>query len=169
MKHYKYVGPKEIIKVTEMIPKGNIVSSPEDVLAWIEETNQQLDWDNCVVATFIIDRNGFLLIADRHSEHVACAGREDVLSAGEITLEKIDEKVSTPHITNQSTGYCPEPKSWPAVEYALNRAHIDHPGRFTTEFIFRRCEECGALNIVKDNWYVCLECNANLNEGWNIR
>ena len=35
--------------------------------------------------TFVIGVDGVLRVADRRSEHVACAGGGDVLSAGELT------------------------------------------------------------------------------------
>jgi len=162
MKHYTYAGPERIRKASEGLPKGKQILAQEDVIAWIEETHQELDYDQRVIATFVIDEEGFLAVADRHSEHVACAGGEAVLSAGELTFEIAEGKVSVPLATNQSTGYCPDPDSWPAVQRALDRAQIAHPDGFTTEFIFRRCKSCGTLNIIKDGWYVCAECDADL-------
>lgn len=38
---------------------------------------------------------------------------------------------------------------------ALDRTGVPHPGRFTTEVVFRRCERCGERNVVKDAWFVC--------------
>jgi hypothetical protein len=110
------------------------------MLEWIKETDQKLDDDSCVIATFVIDRDGLLRIADRHSEHVVCAGQQNVYSAGEITFEIANNKVSVSNITNQSTGYCLEPKSWRVVEKALDDASIAHPGQFTDQFIFRLCK-----------------------------
>ncbi len=118
--------------------------------------------------TFIIDVEGWLWIADRHSEHYACAAGGDVLSAGEMTFELQTGTISAVEITNQSLGYCPEPESWPSVENALNRAGISHPGGFTTAFIFRRCESCGAKNLVKDDWYCCALCGSELPRHWNF-
>ena len=108
------------------------------------------------------------MIADRHSEHVACAEQLDVLSAGEITFEISNDQVHFTWITNQSTGYCPEPESWPAVKNALDKAKISRPDEFSTKFIFRLCKKCNAINIVKDDWYVCIECDATLNNKWNF-
>jgi hypothetical protein len=34
-------------------------------------------------------------------------------------------------LTNQSTGYCPDHDSWPAVDRALGRVGVEHPDDFT--------------------------------------
>jgi hypothetical protein len=73
------------------------------------------------VATFVIDLNGDLLVADRRSEHVACAGGGPVLSAGEMFFLVEEDRVEVTDVSNQSTGYCPEPSSWPGVAAALDR------------------------------------------------
>lgn len=168
MKKYQYAGPEKILKSVEHFPKGKIVRSYQDVIDWVNSTKQELDYDRCVIATFVIDEDALLRIADRHSEHVACAGQLKVYSAGEITFEISEDKVSVPSVTNQSTGYCPEPDSWAEVEKALNDAGIEHPKQFTDEFIFRRCKKCGSINIVKDNWFVCVECDTELEKECNF-
>jgi hypothetical protein len=71
-------------------------------------------------------------------------------------------------VSNQSTGYCPEPASWPAVARALDAAGIAHPGRFTVAVIFRRCDACGERNLVKDDWFECAICGAPLASEWNF-
>jgi hypothetical protein len=71
-------------------------------------------------------------------------------------------------VTNQSTGFCPEPESWSVVATALDRAGIPQPGCFTQEIIFRRCPFCGQRNIVKDGWFVCGLCGADLPRHWNL-
>jgi hypothetical protein len=70
-------------------------------------------------------------------------------------------------VSNQSTGYCPEPESWPAVEAALNAIGVDHSGRFDPAIIFRLCS-CGQRNIVKDDNYVCPVCGSGLPRYWNF-
>ena len=80
------------------------------------------------------------------SEHVACAAGGPVLSAGEITF---DDECNVPEISNQSTGFCPEPESWSTVERALDRVGIEHPGGFTIAVVFRLCPKCHERNIVK--------------------
>jgi len=71
-------------------------------------------------------------------------------------------------IDNQSTGYCPEPACWSAVGAALEQAGIDHPGRFTTELVFRLCTACGQRNVVRDEWFHCAVCDAELPLTWNF-
>ncbi|BEL04964.1 hypothetical protein Q0Z83_031550 [Actinoplanes sichuanensis] len=107
----------------------------------------------------MITIDGVLLLAPRRSEHVACAAGADVLAAGEITFTP-DGGVSA--VTNQSTGYCPQPCCWPAVDAALNRAGIAHPGAFTSAFVFRHCTVCTHLNVIKDDVYVCAHCDTDL-------
>src|SRR4051794_32328427 len=120
MRLYEYVGPEQIAERTQLVASGFTIRSPSDVQQWVRESAQVLS-HGVVTATFVIDTNGILLIADRRSEHVACAGRKPVLSAGEISFA-VGSGVEVVCITNQSTGYCPEPESWPAVAQALSRA-----------------------------------------------
>jgi hypothetical protein len=60
-----------------------------------------------VPATFIIATEEQLWVADRRSEHVACANGLDVLAAGEIIFERSGNRIHADEVTNQSTGYCP--------------------------------------------------------------
>lgn len=87
MKKYKYIGPENLLSLVKETNGGKVILSQQDVLDWISDTNQELDGMNQVTVTFIINIEGQLLIADRHSEHVACAGGKEVLSAGEMTFE----------------------------------------------------------------------------------
>jgi len=118
--------------------------------------------------TFVIDVQGTLRIAPRRSEHVACAGGGPVLSAGEITFERGTRGLEVTSATNQTTGYCPEASSWPAVARALDRMGVCHPGRFTDEFTFRRCHRCGERNVVRDSDFTCAICEAELPVSWNF-
>lgn len=72
-------------------------------------------------------------------------------------------------ISNQSTGYCPEPTSWATVAPALDRAGLPVPDDFTDVFGFRRCPDCGQINIVKDDHYACGVCGSRLPARWNIQ
>ena len=81
-KTYRYVGPPEILARNRSAPKGMHIRCADELRAWIKATGQRPD--SQIVTTFAIDANGSLLIADRRSEHVACAGGETVLSAGEV-------------------------------------------------------------------------------------
>lgn len=157
---YRYVGPKKIAERSPSVPAGFRVDSSEDVRRWIRQTDQEFSTAGSVTATFVIDESGWLRIADRRSEHVACAGGRPVRSAGEMTFTDSPTGISVAWITNQSTGYCPEPDSWPAVGAALARAGIVAPDGFSWEFVFRLCPRCGAINIIKESVFECGICAA---------
>jgi len=160
---YNYVGPKELLRLVDKNLIGRKITSKSDINRWFVDTGQEPEYGNQVTATFIIDLDHNLRINDRRSEHVVCAGGLQVLSAGEITFE-LDEteilKIS--QISNQSTGYCPDAESWTDVDKALLNIDLDYPEYFTTALIFRRCKKCKNLNIVKDNYFVCIICDSIL-------
>lgn len=166
MKIYKYVGPKGLMGLVKAEHRGQAIQSPTDVIAWARRTAQDLTDE--IVATFVIMVDNTLRIADRHSEHVVCASGEPVLSAGEMAFDIRGETATVIWATNQSTGYCPEPTSWPAVEAALDAAAIDHPGAFSDAFSFRYCTACKSINVIKESWYYCSVCNAPLPHEWNL-
>jgi hypothetical protein len=169
MRSYKYVGPPEIRARSATQSPGREIRTPADLRSWLHESAPPPGPGDLIPATFVIDPGDRLVIADRHSEHVACAAGRDVLAAGEIFfLVERHSTVSVAEISNQSTGYCPEPTCWPAVEAALDQVGLDHPGAFTTECIFRKCQNCGARNIVKDGWYHCDVCGHTLPAEWNF-
>jgi hypothetical protein len=165
---YHYVGPAGIRARVADIPAGTPIRSAADLLAWARAVSERPRSGDLVAATFVIDAGGDLLLADRRSEHVACAGGAPVLSAGELFFLVRDDGVEVVDASNQSTGYCPEPASWPAVAAALDHIGVAHPGRFTVEVVFRRCETCGERNVVKDGWFVCGVCGAELLGEWNF-
>ncbi len=144
---YDYVGPAELFDRAVPGRVGEPVGSPADVEGLDDEPR-----------TYVVDLDGVLRIAPRRSEHVSCAGGRPVLAAGEIAFG--DGRVA--EVTNQSTGYCPGPESWPAVAGALDRAGIGRPDGFTHVFVFRRCPSCAELNVVKDGHFVCVFCDADL-------
>src|SRR4051812_48016284 len=158
---YAYVGPDQIRQRCAAAPAGTPIHSLGDLLTWLR-------CHSAHTATFVVDGTGVLRVANRASEHVACAGGEPVLSAGEMFFEVVGDTAGVSEVSNQSTGYCPEPQSWPAVAAALDRAGVAHPGRFTSEMVFRRCEKCGQRNLVKDGWFVCAVCGADLPAEWNF-
>lgn len=119
-------------------------------------------------ATFVVGLDGTLRLAPRRSEHVALAGGHDVLAAGEMAFAPAGPGWYVSAVTNQSTGYCPDPDSWPAVARALDRLGVHHPGHFTNEFIFRRCPTCGERNIVRDADFICAVCDSALPALWNL-
>ncbi|MBD0691327.1 hypothetical protein BG452_08710 [Streptomyces sp. CBMA123] len=119
--------------------------------------------------TFVVDLGGVLRLAPRRSEHVACAGGESVSSAGEVGFRRAGGgawEVWT--VSNLSTGYCPDVTSWPAVAAALDRLGLPHPGGFTHAVVFRRCPGCGRCGIVREGHYVCVFCDGDLPERWNV-
>ncbi|TDC89667.1 hypothetical protein [Actinomadura sp. 7K507] len=145
---YVYVGPAQLLDEVRPGAVGDAITCPADV----ERMTQDEPF------TYVVDLEGVLRIAPRRSEHVACAGGRNVLAAGEITFEG----AAVTEVSNQSTGYCPDPDSWPAVADALDHARIQRPDGFTTTFVFRHCPECGELNVVKDEHYVCVFCDVEL-------
>jgi RNA polymerase subunit RPABC4/transcription elongation factor Spt4 len=169
-KFYNYVGSEELRLSIANYPSGTVIRSIVDLKNWIDNIcDRQTIPANLVVTTFVIDRDKDLRLADRHSEHVACAGGESVLSAGEIFISCDRGYFEISDITNQSTGYCPQITSWQYVENTLDLIPIAHPAHFTTEFTFRRCDNCSQINIVKDNLFICSVCNAILSDEWNFK
>lgn len=168
MKQYKYVGSRDLLETLPNSSNRLEVSKVDDMLQWLNENPQPREYDNSIVLTFIIALNGKLWINERRSEHVLCANKADVLSAGEITFMPENGELIVSEVTNQSTGYCPEPESWVAVENALNTLGISHPEFFTSAYLFRRCENCHSTNIVKDEWFYCAVCDAELPQEWNF-
>ena len=164
-REYEYVGPIEFCDAAKSQPSGTRIVSRADLLTWLAYTQTDRSPDGTNIATFTIDVDGELLLAPRRSEHVACASGGPVLSAGEISF---DDELTVTEISNQSTGFCPEPESWATVATALDRIGIPHPGRFTTEVVFRLCPSCNERNIVKDDWYYCTMCDRKLPRSWNF-
>jgi hypothetical protein len=167
MRLYRYVGPKWIAERARPEPTGVPIRSPGDVRTWVRDTGQDLT-AGCVIVTFVINASGELLVADRHSEHVACADGAAVRSAGEMTFA-IGRTVEVVGVSNQSTGYCPEPESWPAVAEALGRAGLAVPDGFSLACVFRRCGSCSGLTLVKANVFECGGCGAELSAPYNVQ
>ena len=137
MRKYDYVGPIEIREVSlASSPAGTPICSTDDLSDWIASRALDREVDGSLIATFVVSLAGTLLLAPRRSEHVACAGGAQVLSAGEVTFSAVGE---VSEITNQSTGFCPEPESWPAVAAALDSIPVERPCDFTMRVLFRLC------------------------------
>lgn len=162
---YRYVGPVGLRALVR----------PEGVGRSIRSAAEFEDWASGPAAaelsepvTFVVDGGGVLRLAPRRSEHVVCAGGGTVLSAGEIAFGRDCGRWVVRTVSNQSTGYCPDACSWPAVARALDAAGIGHPSGFTHEVVFRRCPACAQLNIVRDEYFVCVFCDASLPSAWNV-
>ncbi|MGL5062687.1 MAG: hypothetical protein ACRC62_22145 [Microcoleus sp.] len=164
---YQYVGSNDIRLAVAKFPAGTKIESVSQLENWIAKNSTKLKDFSSIAATFVVDLKGYLCIADRHSEHIACAGGDPVLSAGEIFFECTKRGWEVVEITNQSTGFCPEPESWLQVAESLDLIPIPHPGKFTIEFVFRRCTACSQLNVIKDNLFICSVCNTELPDVWN--
>lgn len=85
-----------------------------------------------------------------------------------MTFALSKNRVEVVAASNQSTGFCPPPATWLLVARALDAIGLAHPGEFTARFEFRRCDNCGAINLVKDDWLVCALCDAELARAWNF-
>jgi hypothetical protein len=165
---YRYVGPNQLADRSTGSPPGTVVESSRDILNWVKRSGQVNDRSGRITATFVVDTEGRLRLADRHSEHVACAGGGPVLAAGEITLGIRGSSVGAEEVTNQSTGYCPEPESWPAVAAAPRAIGVMSPDGYTAELLFRRCPRRGQINVVKDRSFECAVCGTALPAYWNL-
>lgn len=158
---YPYVGPQEIAaRVTH--DGGDVIDSPAALATCLQTILQRPLRREHVTVTFVIDRTGALRLADRHSEHVECAGGQAVLSAGEMTFRNDDNEIVIEQVTNLSTGYCPAPSSWSAVTQALDGIPVARPDSFDPAFVFRRCPSCAQISVVKDGWYECAVCHTPL-------
>lgn len=163
-RRYRYVGPADLRD--QVIAVDTVTAGTSAALAgWL--AGRELG--ECVEPlTFVVLVDGVLRLAPRRSEHVALAGGREVLAAGEVTFVPAGSGWRVAEVTNQSTGYCPEPESWPAVGRALDGIGVPHPGDFTDKVIFRCCPACGERNIVRDNDFACALCDGALPVQWNF-
>lgn len=164
-RRYGYVGPADVRAAARGRPPGREITAPGDLDAWLAAREPA---ERAEPFTFVVAPAGTLLLAPRRGEHVACAGGSAVLSAGEIAFARERGRWAAAEISNQSTGYCPDTASWPAVAAALDRAGIAHPGHFTHPIVFRRCPRCRERNIVRDGHFRCALCDAELPAEWNL-
>jgi hypothetical protein len=163
-RRYHYVGPAELRDVA--IASDILAVHSREVLdGWLSERD---GGELAEPFTFVVDLDVTLRLAPRRSEHVALARGRDVLAAGEITFASTEVGWYIVEVTNQSTGYCPDPDSWPAVAAALDRVRVRHPGNFTHAIIFRRCPSCRERNIVRDHEFTCALCDGVLPAQWNF-
>ncbi|WP_212747336.1 DUF5959 family protein [Streptomyces montanus] len=179
MTAYAYVGPLDIAEAagaleaveaaaagsvpragaTSRPGQGDRIRTPADLDAFLSSRPQD---ELHEPHTFVVDLSGTLRLAPRRSEHVACAGGEAVRAAGELAFARTAQGWTVTYASNQSTGYCPDVESWPAVAAALARAGITHGSAYTHPITYRRCPECGEWNSVQDAHFVCVFCDADL-------
>ena len=163
MRTYRYVGSEEIARQAHAAIERLQPTAPADIRAWSARVKR-----SALEFTYIVDTGGNLWLSDRRTEHVACARGAQVLGAGEIEIALGPDRVTVASITNQSTGYCPEPDCWPAVRDALARAGLEPPDGFTYAFRFRRCPTCRGINILKDAMPECPSSGTDLPAAWNL-
>lgn len=157
---YSYVGPADILDHPG--EPGTPIRTRSEARAWFDAQGGR-----ALTATYTVGTDGILRLADRHSEHVACASGGPVLAAGELTLGLEGGQLEVSYTSNQSTGFCPEPGCWSALDAALSAAGIPHPPAFDIAFDFRRCPSCAAIHLVKDDWFECA-CGSPLPAEWNL-
>lgn len=160
LRRYAYVGPAALRERARAEP-GAVIRSRAALAEWLRAHPDALREG----ATYVVGVGGELRLAPRRSEHIDCAGGEDVLAAGEI---EFGGALVVSRVTNQSTGYCPDPDCWPAVTAALAAADIAGPRGFNDACVFRRCPGCGQTNIIKEGWFVCGVCDGELPRVWNF-
>ncbi len=163
-RRYRYVGPAEF-RDQVIAVDAVCVNAPALLDQWQAERDRR---ELAEPVTFVVALDGVLRLAPRRSEHIALARGQDVLAAGEMKLAPAGTGWRVTEVTNQSTGYCPDPDCWPAVATALDRVGIAHPAGFTNKVIFRRCPSCGERNIVRDDDYTCALCGSALPAQWNF-
>lgn len=158
------MGPAELVGLATA-PAAASLHLPAQVDAWLAQRGSD---ELGEPFTFVVALDGALRLAPRRSEHVALAGGHRVLAAGEMTFARGNTGWRVIAVTNQSTGYCPDPDSWPPVAAALDHLGLGHPGDFTEKITFRLCPACGERNIVRDHDFTCALCDSALPERWNF-
>ncbi|MCX5281062.1 hypothetical protein [Streptomyces sp. NBC_00198] len=156
---YRCVGPIKLKSAVRPGDGGRGIGSADDFRSWIVEQSAA---ELAEPFTFVVDRDGVLRLAPRRSEHVACAGGDLVLSAGEISFMREADRWTVSEVSNQSTGYCPDVTSWAEVARALDAVELRRPSRFTHAVVFRRCPDCQEHNIVREDDFVCVFCGSDL-------
>jgi hypothetical protein len=164
LRRFAYVGPTEIRDRALQAPAGVSILSREGLFSWLRDVGVDVAGENGW-ATYVVALDGSLVVAPRRSEHVACAQGAAVLAAGEVQFSARGDVLE---VTNNSTGYCPSEDCWESVRSALDRASLEHPPEFTFLARFRLCPTCGERNLVKDDWYQCALCDAELPLAWNF-
>ncbi|MFG3393195.1 hypothetical protein [Streptomyces parvus] len=162
---YRYVGPADLKAAIRPGRGSRRIVSSADFAHWAAG---QAAVELLEPFTFVVSTDGMLQLAPRRSEHVACADGEHVLSAGEISFTREADRWVVDEVSNQSTGYCPDVVSWPAVAHALDAIELGRPPHFTHPVVFRRCPGCQECTIVREDDFVCVFCGSDLPKAWNV-
>lgn len=164
-RRYEYVGPPELKARVVSGDEGQRIRTSEDLSRWLSARGLE---ESAEPFTFVVGVDGLLRLAPRRSEHVSCASAQPVLSAGEMTFARTSGQWEVCDVSNQSTGYCPDLTSWPALAAALARIGVAHPDGFTHGVVFRCCPGCELVNIVREEDFVCVFCESTLPRQWNV-
>lgn len=162
---YRYVGPIELLDQVVSGVGVAIVDTAAALDAWLGRIGRP---ERGEPFTFVVPLDGVLRLGPRRSEHVWLAAGRDVLAAGEMTFTPAEAGWRVAAVSNQSTGYCPDPDCWPAVARTLDQLGIPHPGDFTDKVVFRRCPACQQRNIVREADFTCALCDGALPTRWNF-
>lgn len=169
MKLYDYVGPSSIRASARFDTPRHEVHGASGLHSWAHSHRLFDGRDQLVTFTYVILPPARLFVADRHSEHVACARGDSVLTAGEITFERVGPRWIVSETSNLSTGYCPESESWRPLSDALQAAGFAPIDDFTNSFEFRYCLQCRQTCVIKDDIYECPSCLNTLPQEWNYQ
>jgi hypothetical protein len=123
MRLYHYVGQRDLLELKDAPIARCEPDDPASLQAWLHHERISLP----ATLTFVVTSAGRLRVASRHAEHVVCARGAPVLVAGEIEIDLRRDILIVLGVTNQSTGYCPEPECFSAVRAALIECGLAAP------------------------------------------
>jgi hypothetical protein len=164
MRLYNFVGPRRVVELAHAPIARCEPADAQELRRWLLDQRM----GSPVALTYVVTLRRRLCVAPREAEHVACARAMPVLAAGEVTVAMARDAVRVLSLTNQSSGYCPEPSCFEAVTLALDALGILAPTSFEHEFIFRRCPTCWTIVVVKDDDFTCPSCETTLPPAWNL-
>jgi len=77
---FQYIGPEHIRAHAAGRPAGKPITAPSEIERWLEGQSVARPRVEPLYVSFVVDADGFLRLADRHVEHVQCAGGGAVLA-----------------------------------------------------------------------------------------
>lgn len=163
-KLYTYVGPRDLLTLSPPEDLVQVVSA-ESFYRWAQ--NKKVRSEGYTV-TYVVLASGELRMAERQTEHVACAEGGPVRAAGEMSFEIHKREVHITSLSNLSTGFCPEPEYLEQVLALVASLQVDLSTCDVHFFEFRRCQECQSTNVIKVGDPFCVVCDAPLPEEWNF-